>query len=242
MQQHETIHLEIATITEKIILLNQQLAKTGNLIKAEIDLMNVYIDELKRLTTLLYHAKTNEKTIIKNTVKETVNDAITETSPTAPIEDKVVISNVEPIEIATPTTQENTNPIPELHFLEEEKIVVAEQSKTDVVLQEKAAANTTTATQKKSINEKFTTEKKPLIDKLAINKKSLKESISLSDKMLFINSLFHKDAALYEQVINQLNAAQSLSEAETIIASFQWDDKKEAVQIFKKMMKKRLAD
>ena len=63
--QRETIHLEIATITEKIILLNQQFAKTGNLMNVEIDLMNAYITELSRLSHQLLSSKAENVVINK---------------------------------------------------------------------------------------------------------------------------------------------------------------------------------
>lgn len=236
MQQRETIHLEIATITEKIILLNQQFAKTGKLINAEIALMNTYIDELKRLTSLL-------PVVGVSTIAEKKEIDVNEASNDIqffekPVEDKVDVHQPTQATIAEVTSiasQEIETPV--LQFIDNSSVVEAETTKPVEIIKEEVKNEV-----KKSINERFTTEKKPLIDMLSINKKSLKDSISLSDKMLFINSLFNKDSALYEHVINQLNTAQNLNEAESILASFQWDNKKEAVQIFHKMIKKRLTE
>ena len=156
--QRETIHLEIATITEKIILLNQQFAKTGNLMNVEIDLMNAYITELSRLSHQLLSSKAENVVInkpIEPVVFEPAKKKDIEAKP-EPTSDETIITqliNTTPPEVAeTIEDVKQTMPIDEepiIQFVNEMPLKIkeaTEESKPD-----------TNKPSKTSINEKFIT-------------------------------------------------------------------------------------
>lgn len=241
--QREIIHLEIATITEKIILLNQQFAKTGNLMSVEIDLMNTYISELSRLINQLLNCK-SENVIFKKSTEAVIFDPKTKNNIEAkpePISHETITTqliNTTPTEVAV-TIEDVKETIP----INEEPLI---QFINDPTLNNKQPIETSLPTidnpSKTSINEKFVTQKIALFEKLQVNNKSLKESISISDKMLFINNLFAKNADLYDSTLNQLNELNSRVEANLLIARFNWDNKNEATQLFNKLLDKRFND
>lgn len=241
--QRETIHIEIATITEKIILLNQQFAKTGNLMNAEIDLMNAYIAELSKMANQLLSSKA-ENVVINKPIEPVVfepakkNDIEAKPEPTS---DETIITQL--INTIPPEVAETIEDVKQTMPIDEEPII---QFVNEMPLKTKEATEESKPDSNKlsktTINEKFITQKTALFEKLQVNNKSLKESISISEKMLFINNLFSKNAVLYESTLNQINELQNLDEATAILYSFNWDSKAEATQVFYKLLEKRFND
>ena len=72
--------------------------------------------------------------------------------------------------------------------------------------------------------------------------RNILSAISLNDRLLFINTLFDKDAAAFQKTISLFNSLSSLAEAETYIRSHfpQWDMKSEVVYRFMMAVRRKL--
>ncbi|MGL4599770.1 MAG: hypothetical protein ACRCYO_19745, partial [Bacteroidia bacterium] len=73
----------------------------------------------------------------------------------------------------------------------------------------------------------------------------LKTLIGFNERIMFMRNLFATDAAAYNEAITQINACQSLTEAESFLGTlrneYRWNNESEAVQIFLDTVKRRFA-
>ena len=72
--------------------------------------------------------------------------------------------------------------------------------------------------------------------------KSLRSAIALGDQVVFINRLFRKDSALYQDTIDRLNAMDSLSEAMDYLSGTfpEWDLDSDDVYRFMMAVRRRI--
>ena len=72
--------------------------------------------------------------------------------------------------------------------------------------------------------------------------KSLRSAIALGDQVVFINRLFRKDSALYQDTVDRLNAMDSLSEAISYLSGTfpEWDLNSDDVYRFMMAVRRRI--
>ncbi len=72
--------------------------------------------------------------------------------------------------------------------------------------------------------------------------KSLRSAIALGDQVVFINRLFRKDSALYQDTVDRLNAMGSLSEAISYLSGTfpEWDLNSDDVYKFMMAVRRRI--
>ena len=72
--------------------------------------------------------------------------------------------------------------------------------------------------------------------------KSLRSAIALGDQVVFINRLFRKDSALYQDTVDRLNAMGSLSEAISYLSGTfpEWDLNSDDVYRFMMAVRRRI--
>ena len=72
--------------------------------------------------------------------------------------------------------------------------------------------------------------------------KSLRSAIALGDQVVFINRLFRKDSALYQDTVDRLNAMGSLSEAIGYLSGTfpEWDLNSDDVYRFMMAVRRRI--
>jgi len=225
MQRNE-IHLQIAEVAEKIATLNRHFSQSSKIMKAETDLMNVYLEELKMLLSELAKLTATAAAIQVEQKKETVIEK--------PAEPLVVKKEI----IAAPITEAVA--AKKVEIKEEKKAPEATAPKTE------PANETTTKTKEPSLNERFSKKTIDLAEKLqqAATDKHLKDLISLSDKFMFVNELFKNDSKHFEEAIKKLNELNSFDEAVQFIetelkTNFNWDKKQQVAEQFQQMLKKK---
>lgn len=167
---------------------------------------------------------------------------------------------LEPTREATPEVEVKTQLVEPILAVETDTAKSIEKQNKEVV-EEKQIANsipqhdlfetsTTVADKLKkesiSLHDKLTTNsnENSLVNK--VHKKpitNLRQAIGINDKFLFINHLFSGDMKAYDQLIDQLNAASELSEANSIIeqhsAAKNWDNKIPAYIKLREITEKR---
>jgi chromosome segregation ATPase len=216
MQRNE-IHIQITEVAEKIATLNRHLSQSSKIMKAETDLMNVYVDELK----LLLNELTNNLSTTKVQPQEIIQEVkISEKRIEAAVTEKKIVE--EEIPIQTVVINHPVEPVKP----DAEKVKEPYSSK--------------------SLNERFAKKTVDIAEKLqqTPSGKHLKDLISLSDKFMFVNELFQNDKTHFEEAIRRINDLESFDEAVQFIeqelkANFKWDKKQKTVEHFQQSIKKK---
>lgn len=137
-------------------------------------------------------------------------------------QEKQVIADVEPVaEIKTAElVKEEVNSVPEVKVAEEAKPVVLE---TNYVAETNHSVRHT--------------------PEVVVKKEYPKVSININDKFRFINELFKSNTNEYNIAIEQINAVNSLDEANTYLKGlkgiYQWDEENEMVKKLTTLTQKR---
>ncbi len=104
---------------------------------------------------------------------------------------------------------------------------------TEPTIEVKEEIKPATKTTKSSVSDKF------LHTPLAL----LKDAFSLNDRYLFANELFKKDMALFNDTVKNIDACNSLIEAQEILtkskAALNWDNENERVISFYNLVERR---
>jgi hypothetical protein len=215
--QRSEIHTQITEVAEKIATLNRHLSQSSKIMKAETDLMNVYIDELKLLLSELANTIATAKPEPQQTKQATVREEI-KPEPAAAVKKE----EKKPAEPAAPQKTEPAKPA-------SEKITDAVASKS---LNERFSKKTIDLAEKLQQN---------------ASGKHLKDLISLSDKFMFVNELFQNDKKHFDEAVKKINELQSFDEAVQVIEEelkthFNWDKKQKTVEQFQQSVKKKFGN
>jgi hypothetical protein len=215
--QRSEIHTQITEVAEKIATLNRHLSQSSKIMKAETDLMNVYIDELKLLLSELANTIATAKPEPQQTKQATVREEI-KPEPAAAVKKE----EKKPAEPAAPQKTEPAKPA-------SEKITDAVASKS---LNERFSKKTIDLAEKLQQN---------------ASGKHLKDLISLSDKFMFVNELFQNDKKHFDEAVKKINELQSFDEAvqfieEELKTHFNWDKKQKTVEQFQQSVKKKFGN
>jgi outer membrane biosynthesis protein TonB len=225
MQRNE-IHLQIAEVAEKIATLNKHLSASSRIMKAETDLLNVYVEELKML----------------------LNELTKTTTPTAapqpePKKEPIIEKPAEPVVVKKEII---TEPIAEPVAAKKVEIKEEKKAPEAAAPQTEPAKETSAKTKEPSLNERFSKKTIDIAEKLqqAATDKHLKDLISISDKFMFVNELFKNDSKHFEEAIKKLNELNSFDEAvqfieEELKTNFNWDKKQQVAEQFQQMLKKK---
>jgi len=70
---------------------------------------------------------------------------------------------------------------------------------------------------------------------------NLKDALTLNDRYLYANELFNKDMEAFSELVKSIDNSSTISEANDLLSSFEWDDENEHVLSFNMLIKRRFS-
>ena len=241
----------------------------NNKIVEEISTVNNKDDYKKAVAADITKEKTNKEDVFeilseKQEIEEDIvtevhtgNDLTTESNPVAIKEnstlEKQKIENTEPEEV-NKKEEENLHDI--VDVVSEIKQPEQKEDKYKATAIESEEQQTNDTKKKQIIADTFVNKKPSINDMMSKAKsnkdlasslkngpvKDLTKEIKLNDRIWYINELFNKNAATYENAVNAVNSANNLDEAlEYLFSNFNWDQSRKSTISFLELVFRRFA-
>jgi hypothetical protein len=135
------------------------------------------------------------------------------------------------------------------HLLEEQELAAKNEKPTDQVVEERMEEPAPVEEEK--IEESIPTEdENEAPQEESASQNSVEESsssakltdlLTLNDRYLFANELFNKDMNEFNNLVKKIDLSSSLSEAQSLCATFEWDDENEHVVSFYSIVERRFS-